>query len=739
MMIFALLLACLLWSENETIYDIRIEGNQNVEKSLIISSMTIGIGDVISEESISKSIKNLYNLSVFDDISMNSEPYKDGAILVVKVKEYPIVNSVEFTGNKVEKDPKLQELITLKKGSYYSPYLETQARKKIVEDYVKKSYNLASVNFKTEKLDGNKVDVTIQVTEGEKVAIKKIVFSGNSDIDSKTLSKKMKIKSANLLRSGRYEQDKFDTDLDNIVKYYNSLGYIDARVVSADTVQIDPKYMQIVINIYEGQKYKFGNIHIKGNTRFTEDTIKAKFKFKENDTFNMEKFDKQLQAVSSLYYEEGYIYSQFDHEIQKIGDKVDIILNITENTRAKIHKVIIAGNTKTKEKVIRRQLEIAPGDYFQQSKVIRSQQNIYNLGFFDLDMMPSYKPINNNGDIDLTLNVKDKSSGSANGGVGYNSTDKFVGQLSVSENNLFGNNWSSSIKWEFGGTTQNFEYDFTNPNIFDSDVLFGVNLYDTRKEWTSFYYEVSTRGASLRLGFPFYQINRSRIVGSYSFYTKKYRITDWTSIDSTSNSNLIELDKLGWRNTSSGSITYSRDTRDNVFFPTTGSQITLYTELAGGPFGGDFNYVKEIAQVNWYTQTYMKIALRAKWRAEFVKAYNGSSDVPPDEKFYLGGTGPDGIRGYPDRSIGPSDGGTRAVLFSSELAYPIGGDTVTGLIFFDAGNSYYSLKDFNFILLKKGIGPGVRIRSPFGLIGFDYAYALDKNKWEPHFQFGTTF
>jgi outer membrane protein insertion porin family len=738
-MIIILLTTCILWSENETVYEIHIEGNQNVEKSLIISSMSIGVGDMISQDEVAKTIKNLFNLSVFDDVSLESETYQDGIILTVKVKEYPIVEKINFTGNKAEKDAKLEEMITLKKGSYYSPYLAAQTRKKIVESYVKKSYNLATVEFRQNLLPNNKVDLTIHIYEGEKVAIRNMVFQGNQEIPTKNLTKKMKTKTANLLRSGRFEQDKLDTDLDNIIKYYNSMGYIDARVVSTDTLQLDQKYMQIIINIYEGQKYKFGQIRVIGNTRFTEQTIKAKFKFKENDIFNMEKFDKQLQAVASLYYEEGYIYAQFDHEIEKSGDKVNINLNITENTRARIHKIILAGNLKTKEKVLRRQLEIAPGDYFQQSRIIRSQQNIYNLGFFEPDMVPTSKPINNKGDIDLTLNVKDKGSGIANGGVGYNSSDKFVGQFSISQNNLFGNNWSTSLKCEFGGTTQNFEYDFTNPNIFDSDLLFGFNLYNTKKEWTSFYYEIATQGASLRLGLPLYQINRSRIIASYSFYTKKYRITDWASIDSVQNANLINLNKLGWRHTSSGSLTFSRDTRDNVFFPTVGSQFTLYTEVAGGPFGGDFNYIKEIAQVNWYTETYMKMALRAKWRASFVKAFGATEEVPPDERFYLGGTGPDGIRGYADRSVGPTDGGTRAIIFSSELAYPIGGDTVTGLFFFDAGNAYNSLKDFNFLLMKKGIGPGIRIRSPFGLIGFDYAYALDKHSWEPHFQFGTTF
>jgi outer membrane protein insertion porin family len=241
------------------------------------------------------------------------------------------------------------------------------------------------------------------------------------------------------------------------------------------------------------------------------------------------------------------------------------------------------------------------------------------------------------------------------------------------------------------------------------------------------------------LGLPLYLINKSRIGLGYSLYSNKYRITDFSSIDSTANANLIELDSLGWRFTSSGSATFTRDTRDNVFFPTSGSQITLYSELAGGPFGGDFDYYKQIAQVSWFTETYQKFVLRTKWRASYIQAYGKSKEVPPDQKFYLGGTGPDGIRGYPDRSVGPVNGGTRAVIFSTELGYPIGGDAVVALLFFDAGNSYNTLREFNFLQFKKGAGAGVRIRSPFGLIGFDYAFNFEKHNWEPHFQFGTTF
>lgn len=227
--------------------------------------------------------------------------------------------------------------------------------------------------------------------------------------------------------------------------------------------------------------------------------------------------------------------------------------------------------------------------------MVRTQQNIYNLGFFEPDIKINYTPINNNGDIDVAFDVTDKTSGSANGGVGYNTQDGVVGQLSVSMNNIMGNNWASSLAWEFGGSTQNFEFSFTNPNLFDSDLLFGTNLYWTKKDWSSYYYQIYTRGASLRLGqyLPF--VDKTRLVGGYSLFVKKYRITDIDQImeNAEDNSTLIELDSLGWRYTSALNATVSRDTRDNIFFPTRGSQITLYSEVAGGPLGGDFDYFKQ--------------------------------------------------------------------------------------------------------------------------------------------------
>ncbi len=730
-----------LFAVGETIYDIRVVGNQNIESSLVISAISLRVGDNLDPEEVSKSIKTLNNLSTFSTVEMTTETYRNGVNLIVTVKEYPIVEEVKYTGFSVVKKDKIDELLTLRKGSYWSPQLKNEITRKLQKEYLGKGYQNAEITVAETPLDNNKVSLVVHCTEGKRVTIKSITFIGNNQIESKKLLKRMKTKAVSLLRSGRFEQEKFDADLKSITAFYQKNGFIDVNISDWELEPINEKSLALTITIDEGTKYKFGILTTTGNLQFTSETIISKFSLKAGEPFDQEKFDLQLQKAYALYFEEGYIYVSIEPEKIKAGDLLNINLKVTENTRAKVHEIKITGNRRTKEKVIRRQLEISPGDYFRQSQVLRSQQNIYNMGFFEPDIKLDYNQINNNGDIDLNLDVLDKSAGSANGGVGYNTADKFVGTLSVSQNNLFGNNWSTSVKWEFGGSTQNFEYDFTNPNLYDTDILLGFNLYHTKKAWSSFYYEIQTQGASIRLGQPLPWVDRSRFVLGYSLYAKKYRITDMSAIleTPTTYQNLIELDSLGTQLTSSVNATISRDSRDNVFFPTTGSQLTLYSELAGGPFGGDFDYYKQIAQISWFIETWHKLALRTKWRFGYVAAYGQSSDVPPDEKFYLGGTGPDGIRGFPDRSVSPAGGGTREIIFSTELGYPIGGDQVIALGFFDAGNSYNKLREFNFLDFKKGVGAGIRIRSPFGLIGFDYAYNLEDGTWEPHLQFGTTF
>lgn len=729
-----IMISCALVAQNALILEITINGNENIKQDLIQSLITLEVGDYLSSDNVAKTYKNLNQLGVFKDISITADELAQGVRVNIQVQEYPIVNEITIKGNDKLSDDKIKEIINLKYGSYWSPFAEVEIRKKIADEYVKKGYHLAQTSYQAKELENNRVDITIQVDEGSKVVIKSIKVHGNKEISTKKILGIMKTKKASLLRSGKFEEEKFDEDLQRIVDYYNKKGYIDAHIISNEVTLINGNYA-IDVYLFEGKSYLFGKVFVKGNSRFNDESIVSNFTFKDDEKFNLEKFNKQLSGVASMYYEEGYIYSNFDHELEKKGDRINVKLNITENTRAKVRKINIVGNRRTKEKIIRRHLAIAPGDYFRQSKVIQTQQNIYNMGLFEADLYPTFDQINSNGDIDLTVHVSDRISGSANGGISMNSSDGVYGQLALDHKNLFGNAWQAGIQWEFGASVQNFRLNFTNPYFMDSNVLMGFDVYHTQKEYTT--YELFTNGGTLRTGMPISLLNYGKVVFGYSYYQKKYRILDDVDTEDVSET-LADLDATGWQTTSSISATLTRDSRNNVFFPTSGSNITVFNELAGGPLQGDFDYYKQILQVSWYTKTIWELTLCTKWRFGYVTGYNGK-EVPPDERFYLGGTGPDGIRGYADNSVGPTEGGLREIIFSTEYSAPIAGDTIVGLLFFDAGNSYNKLERFNFYDMKKGAGLGMRVHSPMGLIGFDYAYNFETQKWEPHFQLGTTF
>ncbi|MCK4358767.1 MAG: outer membrane protein assembly factor BamA [Candidatus Cloacimonetes bacterium] len=737
---FILFSVCFAAQDYEYITGISVFGNINVSTKLIESTSGLAPGDIYFAENVSNAIGNIYKLGLFEKIDINKIDSEKGVEIIIKVVEYPIIQEVLITGNKKIKNEAIRTEINIGRGDYWSDQRKFETRNRILSLYYDKGYRLASVSFDEQQFQSNKIGLAIIINEGQKVTIKEIIFIGNNQIKDKKLRKVLKTKTRGFLRSGEFNLEKFEEDIQRIKDYYHARGFIDATVVDWKSEYDDEGNLILEIEIYEGNQYKIGFVTVEGNYRFSDEIILNQLKIKPDEIFDQEEFNNKLNLVHSLYYEEGYIYSAIIQDIQRVGEYINIIVNITENTRARVRQIYIKGNKKTKEKVIRRQLAIIPGDYFRQSLLMQSQRNIYNLGFFEPNVGLDYKPINDEGDIDLIFLVEDKESGTANGGVSFDQRDKFVGFISLAHNNVFGNAWRIGIQWEFSGIKQNYDISFTNPYLFDTNTLLGFDVYHTKRRWEDWNYIIYRTGGGIRVGTMIPWIDYSRVTCGYSLTQKKYEILN--PKDEISD-DLRELVDKGSKFTSNIFVTLERDGRDNVFRPSSGALIRLFTELAGGPIGGSENYYKEIIQTNWYLKLFWKLALGMKWRFGYVKEFGESDNVPPDERFYPGGTGPDGIRGYIDRSVVPSLGGGKAELIcSSEITFPISGDQIIGVLFLDAGNSYNYLSEMNVQGLKKGAGIGVRIMTPMGLLGFDYAYGFDretKSKWQTHFQFGTTF
>jgi len=731
-----------LQAQSVMLLSIEVRGNERIDRDLILATSALRIGDPFIVDNVSTALRALYTLNVFDDVNISVEEMGSGVRLIIDVVELPVIARLDYDGNKALSDSKIEELSVIKVGTYWSGIVEAENTRRLLTEYRAKGYNMADMSYRVREIDDG-LDVRVNISEGKKIVVRKININGNQNIESKKILKQMKTKQKGLLRSGTFDREKYQEDLKSIIDYYQKMGFIDAHIVKYDESIEDDR--NLILNIYleEGSQFFFGSISVSGNTHFDSSALLDKFTLIENEIFDMEKFNKQLGEIAQMYYEEGYLYYKSEPQIRKVGSIVNIDVAITENTRAKIHKIHISGNTKTKEKIIRRQLSVAPGDYFRYSRVIRSQQNVYNLGFFEPDLGMEPMPINNEGDVDLYLTVSDKYSGNVNVGAGWNSRDNLVGTFALSQNNLFGNYWQAGVSVEYSKVNSNFSFDFTNPYLWDTDLLYGFNMYHTTRSWSSYNFKVQNVGGGIRLGYPIKNLDYTRINGGFSLYRKKYEVINHIG----AREYYLNLEKDGWKETRTVSLTLTRDSRDNVFFPSTGTRVVIHGELAGGILGGDNDFYKQITEVSWFTPLVWSTVLRTKWRVGFIDGYGTkNSVVPPEERFYLGGIGSDGIRGYPDRSITPRVtneeylvGGLRSVLFSTEIGFPIASDQFVGILFLDSGNSYNKFSDVDFKKFLSGTGAGVRIRSPIGLIGFDYAYSFEDESWEPHFQFGTTF
>ena len=727
--------------EYNYISDIEITGNINVTTQLIKSASGLALGQVYSTEKVTKAIQNIYKLGLFSDIQVEKVQSNMGVKVIIQVSEFPIVQDWQITGNKKIRLDDIKKQFRLVRGDYWSGERELEIKNKVLELYFSKGYRLAAVSFKEEPVVNNRIELTIVINEGHKVVVREISFKGNEKVTEKKLRRIIKTKKSGFLRSGVFDQEKFDEDLTRVVDYYNSKGYIDAAIIGWEPKYDENGRLFLTINLYEGNQYRIGTISIEGNTLFSQEILLRQLKFEKNEIFNSEEFDEKLNGIRSMYYEEGYIYSTVSPQINPQGEIVNINIFVQENNRAKVRQIYVEGNKKTKEKIIRRQLAIVPGDYFRQSLLIQSQRNIYNLGFFEPNIGLDYQPINDDGDIDLIFQLEDKESGTANMGVNYDEEDKLTGFLSLSHNNLFGKAWGLKLTWEFSGSKQEYDISFTNPYFYDTNILVGADVYHQRNDWKNYNYKVIKSGGGFRIGTKIPWVNYAKVTTGYSITQKQYSILDINDDVSTSLQDLADRGKIL---TSTAFLTMERDDRDNVFRPGEGSLVRSYTELAGGILGGSENYIKEIIQTNWYLKLFWKFSLGTRWRVGYVKAFGDTDEVPPDELFYPGGTGADGIRGYPDNSVVPEgqDGGRAEFITSTEITFPISGDQIIGVMFLDAGNSYNYLSEINVQKLKKGIGMGVRIMSPMGLLGFDYAYGMDRkvnNKWQFHFQFGSTF
>lgn len=760
-LIIALMLPSAAAAQNDAewiLLGVSVEGNERTDAGLIIATSGLVVGDQLTGERIQSAIRSLWGLRLFIDIKIIAEQATEAGIyLQIKVVEAPRLEFVDISGGKKLGKDEVEKAIDVAKGQVLKPSDQIRLRRKLEDLAAEKGYLLADLSIDIG--DGsapNLKTLKVRIEEGKKVKIKKIEFDGNEAFTDSKLRKQLKeTKQKAWFRSGEFKRNKFEEDLTHLVGFYRENGYRDFEV-TGDSIWYseDRKLMFITVKVMEGEPYYFGNVSFEGNVLYSDAELRRQLLFRTGDVFNQSKFDlTRYEKLSNLYYDRGYIFAQIQTvETPRGRDTLDITYRIEPGNRFKVRKINIAGNTKTREKVIRREFSLKPGDTFDVSKLRRSVRDVTILNYF-ADVKPDVEDVSED-EVDLYVTVEEKPTDQANVSAGYSEADGVIGALGFTAPNLFGTGQQLNLDWNFGQDYGSFSVSYTEPWLFDTETLAGVSLYNTKRRWVDGFSE-NLLGGSLRLGRRF-RWPDDYFRGDWIYRYEQSKLYDFSDTFAKNYPSVVE----GQIRHSSGlTQSITRDSRDYPEFPTSGSVFNITSELAGGLLGGDDKYLKNTASFEFYSPVTPKFVIYNSFLVGYLDALSGkSADIPVLKYFYMGGSGLSlgtPLRGYDERSVGPPSSGTTALggksqfKFSTEMRVQVvNNPTIYGLAFAEAGNTWLNFRQTDPFDLKRSAGFGIRLYMPMiGLIGLDYGYGFDyynkaglrEGKWLPHFQFGRQF
>ncbi len=735
--------------ELPTVNKINIQGLKRIEEGAIKAKISQRIGEPVSQDKINEDIKSIFKMGYFDDVKVEIEPFEGGVRLIFIVKEKPTIVKVDFQGNKEIEDSKLKEKITITAGAIADTVLIQDNALKLKSFYEEEGYWLANIVPVTKKISEDEIGLTYQIDEGSKIKIRKIFVEGNKHISSSKIKKAMKTKEwwlfSFVTSSGYYKKAQMDEDVDKIKALYFDNGYIKVVVAEPEiTVDKERKGMTITVRVSEGDQYKVSSIDFSGNKVYDDAAIRKLITISPKSVFSKSQLEKNIQAISALYSDNGYaLVSVMPDLVPDENDKtVHVSLSISEGEKYRVGRIEVSGNTKTRDKVIRREIRFDEGEIFSSSKLKRTYERINNLQFFEsVDIVP--KPKYEEKVVDLDVRVKEKPTGFLSIGGGYSSVDKFIATADLTQGNLFGKGQYLKIKGELGGLSSLYEISFKEPWFLDRPIALNTGIYRTTRNYTE--YNKEAYGFFLGLGKNF---------GEYWNADVSYNFERATLSNITPGSSPIIFDQKGTKLTSSITPTIARDSRDNYLDPSRGSRNALSVTYAG--IGGDNYFIKAAADSAWYFPI-GPTSIMLRGRIGYIKGLFDKT-VPLYENFFVGGIYT--VRGLGFAEAGPIDkatldgiGGTSELIFNAEYVFPILPDMkLKGVVFFDAGNSYgcsgsscanANATSDSFGILRYTTGTGIRWISPIGPIRIEWGYNIQKRPGESagkfEFAFGSFF
>jgi outer membrane protein insertion porin family len=725
----------------EKITGISIKGNQRIEALVIEKEVKSKVGEAYNPELLDQDLRNIFKMGFFADVRLEVNQTPEGKSVVFSVVERPFIKRIEFKGNKEIKEDELKDQLTVKPYTILNLNAVTESLEKITVFYQSKGYYNAQITYSISYEDkGQAAIVVFNFVEGKKVYIKSITFEGNKGFKEKTLKSLMETNEKGFLywltSSGVYKKELLEQDLEKLSSYYYNHGYLKAKI-GEPTVRHEGDSIYITIPIEEGPQYKMGKVDIKGDMIRPKEKMMALLSIPKEKFYNREIIRKDILKLTDVYSAEGYAFAEITPQIEEDPSipKVDLTYDLKKGPKVYFERIDIVGNTKTRDKVIRREFKVSEQGLFDSTALRKSNENLHRLDFFE-EINISTSPGSQEDRMNLKVEVKEKMTGTFSIGLGYSTTEQLIFMGQISQRNLFGRGQQLTLNAQLGSISKRYILSFTDPWLFDTRLHGGMNLYN----WEYIYdqYTKDSFGGTAEIGYPIYKDD------TRAFLAYNYDNANVTNV--ADNAALVIKDMAGWHQKSSLRLTLKTDTRDLIFNTTKGSLSTASVEYAGGPLGGTSYFTKYIVSSGWYFPLFWDTTFFAHGKWGLVNQ-NSGGDLPLFEKFYLGGI--NSLRGYKQWTVSPTDpvtgdkiGGDQMIQFNFEFIFPlIQKAGIKGLFFLDMGNSYPSTIDLS--NMRKSVGVGVRWYSPMGPLRLEFGYNIDKlpgddsSNWE--FSIGSFF
>lgn len=703
-------------------------GNKRIDSGAIARKIKTKAGDFYDPATLRQDLKAIFKMGYFENIRIEVNESDRGKIVTFKVIEKPLISSIEYSGIDALSKEEVAEAANIGINTILNTNRVNTSAAAIKIIYKSKGYYNTTVIPQLSYPDSQHAKLRFIIDEGDKIFIKEIRFVGNKTFSGADLEDVIKSSEKTwlswLTESGLMKQQLLDQDMARLGSFYNNQGFLEVKVANP-TIEQDGDWLYITFTIAEGPRYRVGTVSFTGDLIAPPQEMRGLIAIQDQEFINRKILRQDVLKLTDYYSEKGFAFADIRPKTlrSKNGARVDIVIDISKGDLVYIQRITIKGNSRTRDNVIRRQLKISEGGIFDSKAIRDSTQSLQRLGYFEeVNIIP--EPALAPDKMNITVTVKEKSTGQFSIGAGYSSVESFMLMGEISENNFLGRGDKLSLAANISGTSNRFNLSYTDPRLRDSLLSVGGDLFNWSREYDD--YDKESRGGALRLGYPIFK--KVRGYGSYSY-------TDTTLTNVSEFASQIILDSMDITVTSAVKFGVVRDTRDRISGARNGSENSITVKYAGGRLGGDAEFTRLEAFSSWYFQMpwttvfHFKLAGGQVWE-------NKDGKLPVYERFYLGGINT--IRGFKYGKASPIDpatgdriGGDKMWYTNLEYVFPLVEDAgIRGVLFFDAGKVYAAEEEWNLDSHNKAAGLELRWMSPMGPLRLVWGYNLDRSPTE---------